>query len=47
MHCIVMWNHRAVVEPGSAAQPTAWPQWSAPEMADLMAFLQEPGEGQE
>jgi hypothetical protein len=42
-----LWNHLAVVEPGSAAQPTAWPQLSAPEMADLMAFLQGLGEGQE
>ena len=42
-----LWNHLAVVEPGSAAQPTAWPQLSAPEIADLMAFLQGLGEGQE
>ena len=39
-----LWNHLAVVEPGSTAQPTAWPQFSAPEMADLMAFLQGLGE---
>jgi mono/diheme cytochrome c family protein len=42
-----LWNHLTAVEPGSAAQPTAWPQLSAPEMADLMAFLQGLGEGQE
>jgi mono/diheme cytochrome c family protein len=42
-----LWNHLTAVEPGSAAQPTVWPQLSAPEMADLMAFLQGLGEGQE
>ena len=42
-----LWNHLTAVEPGSAAQPTAWPQLSAPEMADLMAYLQGLGEGQE
>jgi hypothetical protein len=41
-----LWNHLAVVEPGSEAQPTTWPQFSAPEIADLMAFLQGLGEGQ-
>lgn len=42
-----LWNHLAVVEPGSVAQPTTWPQLSAPEIADLMAFLQGLGEGQQ
>jgi mono/diheme cytochrome c family protein len=41
----VLWNHLDVVEPGSEAQRTAWPQFSAPEMADLMAFLQGLGGG--
>jgi mono/diheme cytochrome c family protein len=41
-----LWNHLAVVEPGSAAQQTAWPQFSALEIADLMAFLQGLEEGQ-
>lgn len=40
-----LWNHLDVVEPGSVARQTAWPQVSAPEMADLMAFLQRLGEG--
>jgi mono/diheme cytochrome c family protein len=40
-----LWNHLDVIEPGSEAQQTAWPQFSAPEMADLMAFLQGLGEG--
>ena len=40
-----LWNHLDVVESGSAAQQTAWPQFSAPEMADLMAFLQGLEEG--
>jgi mono/diheme cytochrome c family protein len=35
-----LWNHLDVVEPGSAAQQPTWSQFSAPEMADLMAFLQ-------
>lgn len=41
-----LWNHLAVVEPGSTAQAIAWPQFSAPEMTDLMAFLQGLGETQ-
>ena len=40
-----LWNHLDVVEPGSAAQQTPWPQFSTPEMADLMAFLQGLEEG--
>jgi mono/diheme cytochrome c family protein len=40
-----LWNHLDVVEPGSAAQQTAWPQFSTSEMADLMAFLRGLGEG--
>ena len=40
-----LWNHLAVVEQGSEGQQTAWPQFSAQEIADLMAFLQGLGEG--
>ena len=41
-----LWNHLAVVEQGSEAPQTAWPQFSAQEIADLMAFLQGSAEGQ-
>jgi len=40
-----LWNHLDAVEPGGEAQRTAWPQFSAPEMADLMAFVQGLGGG--
>jgi mono/diheme cytochrome c family protein len=41
-----LWNHLPAVEPAGAAPPATWPQFSVPEMADLMAFLQGLGEGQ-